>query len=247
MAQGPRLFRGNVMHCRLRPVRHAFVIPAFYIQLPVRDLASANCAVFSVDRYNILSFRTQDHGPRDGSPLLPWIEGILREHGLPDDGEIILQTFPRVLGYVFNPVSFWFCHDRAGALVAVLAEVRNTFGGYHNYLLHQGGAALHASDVLQSDKSFHVSPFNQVQGHYQFRFMLQGNRQQACIDYDDGQGPLLLTALSGTPFPWCTRTLLGAFLKMPFFTIGVIVRIHWHALRLWCKGVTFYGSSPNQR
>ena len=99
----PKLFLGHVMHRRLRPAVNAFAYPVFYVQLPLRNLAAAKCAVFSIDRRNLLSFHCQDHGPRDGSPLLPWIENLLTEHGLPNDGEIMLQTFPRVLGYVFNP------------------------------------------------------------------------------------------------------------------------------------------------
>ena len=89
---GPQLFLGHVMHRRLRPVVNAFVYPVFYIQLPLRDLESAICPFFAIDRSNLLSFWQKDHGPRDGSPLLPWITARLREHGLPDDGEIILQT-----------------------------------------------------------------------------------------------------------------------------------------------------------
>ena len=119
----PRIFLGHVMHRRLRPAVNAFVYPVFYVQLPLRDLASANCGIFSVNRRNVLSFHDADHGPRDGSPLLPWIEALLTQRGLPSDGEIVLQTFPRLFGYVFNPVSFWYCHDRGGALIAILAEV----------------------------------------------------------------------------------------------------------------------------
>ncbi|MDE2441714.1 MAG: DUF1365 family protein, partial [Betaproteobacteria bacterium] len=111
MKYRPQLFFGHVMHRRLRPAVNAFVYPVFYVQLPVRDLTAANCGMFGVDRTNLLSFRSADHGPRDGSPLLPWIENLLRQRGLPDDGEIVLQTFPRVCGFVFNPVSFWYCHD----------------------------------------------------------------------------------------------------------------------------------------
>lgn len=141
-AFSPLLFIGQVMHRRLRPVDNAFVYPVFYVQLPLRALDSANCGIFSVNRPNLLSFRNADHGPRDGSPLLPWIGELLRAQGLPDDGEIVLQTCPRVFGHVFNPVSFWFCHDRDGQLIAVLAEVNNTFGGTHSYLLHNDGRPL---------------------------------------------------------------------------------------------------------
>lgn len=234
------------MHRRLRPAVNAFVYPVFYVQLPVRDLATANCGIFAVDRPQLLSFRSADHGPRDGSPLLPWITRILREHELPDDGEIMLQTFPRVLGYVFNPVSFWYCHDRQGALIAVLAEVNNTFGGHHSYLLHDAGRPLPDGVELSAGKAFHVSPFCTVEGSYRFRFRRERAVQLARIDYDDAHGELLLTSLSGKAQPWTAAQLLLAFLRMPWLTLGVIARIHWQALRLWLKGVPFVGARAPQ-
>jgi hypothetical protein len=243
----PRLFIGNVMHRRLRPVVNAFVYPVFYIQLPLHDLESAICPFFAIDRSNLLSFWQKDHGPRDGSPLLPWITARLRERGLPDDGEIILQTFPRLFGYVFNPVSFWYCHDRAGALIAVLAEVNNTFGGTHAYLLHNpGGAPLRDGRELRADKEFHVSPFNEIVGGYRFRFHLDRPAQLARIDYDDADGELLRTAISGKPRRWGTGALLSAVLRMPLMTAGVMLRIHWQALKLWLKGVPFRGAHVPQ-
>lgn len=244
MNAAPRLFLGQVMHRRLRPAVNAFVYPVFYVQLPVDRLEIAARSIFSIDRFNLLSFHQKDHGPRDGSPLLPWIQALLRRHGLPDDGEIVLQTFPRVLGYVFNPVSFWFCHNRAGELVAMLAEVNNTFGGRHNYLLHNpGGAPLRDGQVLQAEKEFHVSPFCQIAGGYRFRFHLDRARPLARIDYDDEAGELLLTAISGEARAWSTGALIGAFLRMPFLTLGVTFRILWQALKLWQKGVPFHGKT----
>ncbi|WP_153132057.1 DUF1365 domain-containing protein [Dechloromonas hortensis] len=242
----PQLFLGHVMHWRLRPVVNAFVYPVFYVQLPVRNLAAGNCGIFGVDRSNLLSFRSRDHGARDGSPLLPWIQALLREHGLADDGEIMLQTFPRVCGLLFNPVSFWFCHNRAGELIAVLAEVNNTFGGHHNYLLHRAGAALRDGEELRADKLFHVSPFNEIEGGYRFRFHLARPIPLARIDYDDADGELLLTAISGKAQAWTARALLGAFLRMPLLSAGVVFRIHWQALKLWLKGVPFRGAHVSQ-
>lgn len=247
MTARPRLFLGQVMHRRLRPAVNAFVYPVFYVQLPVNALATARGPLFAVDRLNLLSFHQKDHGPRDGRPLWPWIQGQLRERGLPDDGDIVLQTFPRVLGYVFNPVSFWFCHDRAGALIAVLAEVNNTFGGHHHYWLYNpDGSPLRDGQTLKADKAFHVSPFCTVQGSYRFRFQRERAMPRVRIDYDDGEGELLLTSISGKPHPWTTRNLLAAFLRMPFLTAGVMARIHWQALRLWLKGVPFYGKTAPQ-
>ena len=245
MSARPLLFLGHVMHRRLRPAVNAFVYPVFYVQLPLRRLDDANCGIFSVNRGNVLSFHDKDHGPRDGSALLPWIESLLAEHGLPGDGEIILQTFPRVFGYVFNPVSFWYCHDRAGQLIAVLAEVNNTFGGTHSYLLHQDGQPLESGRELRAAKAFHVSPFNEVEGGYRFHFQLQRPVQVARIDYDDAEGEVLLTSISGKPQAWSSRALLTSFAKMPFLTLGVIARIHWQALKLWLKKVPFHGATPS--
>ena len=246
-ASAPRLVLGHVMHRRLRPAVHAFVYPVFHVQLPLRDLAAATSPLFSVDRFNVLSFHHRDHGPRDGSPLLPWIERLLAEHGLPDNGNIVLQTFPRVLGFVFNPVSFWYCHDAAGRLVAVLAEVNNTFGGSHSYLLHQHGEALADGGELHADKRLHVSPFNRVEGGYRFRFHLGGAVEACHIDYDDAQGRLLLTSITGRPVIWSTTALLKALLRMPLLTFGIVARIHWQAARLWLKGVPFQGAHPRPR
>jgi DUF1365 family protein len=143
---------------------------------------------------------------------------------------------------VFNPVSFWYCHDRAGALIAVLAEVNNTFGGRHHYLLHEAGAPLLEGAEMRAAKCFHVSPFNEIEGGYRFRFYLERPVPLARIDYDDAEGELLLTSISGKARAWTTEALLGAFLRMPFLTAGVIFRIHWQALKLWAKGVPFRGA-----
>lgn len=236
------LFRGRVMHARLRPRRHVFSYPVFFLRFQVDAIDRLACRFLSVDRFNLVSFHRRDHGPRDGGDLLVWIRALLDREGCGfADGEIWLQTFPRVLGYVFNPVSFWLCHDREGRLRVVLCEVNNTFGEHHNYLLaHADGRPIRPDDVMQARKIFHVSPFFPVAGGYRFRFAPNESSTLFRIDYEDDAGKLLLTSVSGGGEPLRAGALLRCFLAHPWMTVLVIVRIHWQALRLWRKGVPFF-------
>jgi hypothetical protein len=238
----PRLMFGAVMHERLRPAANRFVYPVFFLQAPLARLAELRGPLFSLDRWNLFSLHRRDHGPRDGGDLEPWIRALLARQGLAvADGEVVLQAFPRVLGYVFNPVSFWLCHDRGGALRAVLAEVNNTFGERHNYLVARpDGRPIRAGDALEARKVFHVSPFLPVEGRYRFRFAGGSRFSAAFIDYEDAEGLALRTSISGRPVPLDSRGLLRAFFGYPAFTLGVVARIHWQALKLWWKGVPFF-------
>ena len=247
MSSAARLFFGQVMHRRLRPVGHRFVYPVYFCLLPLSAIETVGSALFSLNRFNLFSFNFADHGARDGSHPLPWIRDLLRKNGVDADGEISLQCFPRVLGFVFNPVSFWFCERRSGELVAVLAEVSNTFGERHNYLLaHADGRPIADGDVLDCDKVFHVSPFMALAGHYRFRFAAragldgQPSYRLARIDHADDDGDLLQTALSGRAGPLANAALLRAFFTYPWLTLMAVARIHWQALRLWHKRVPFY-------
>ncbi len=240
---------GQVRHVRLRPVLNGFAYATYYLRLPLRTLGADGfgCALFSRDRFNLLSFKDADHG--DGrQPLLAWIDGMLRAEGVMDaDGEIWLQAMPRVLGFVFNPVSFWFCHRRDGALRAVLCDVRNTFGERHYYLLDTGCAIENGAE-LRARKVFHVSPFCQVEGSYRFRFsrlvrMLKGQprlHSVACIDYEDRAGALLKTSVSGSAVPITAANTARAFFGYPLMTFAVVARIHLQALRLWLRRVPFF-------
>lgn len=235
---------GEVGHVRNRPTRHAFRYPAFCLRLPLSALGGLRAAGIAHNAPGLLSFHDRDHGARDGSPLLPWIRGLLAAHGIAADGEIVLHAFPRMLGYVFNPVAFWVCHARDGSVRAVLCEVSNTFGEHHNYLLSDpDGQPLRSGQTLGAGKYFHVSPFCEVKGRYAFRFHFGADRWLARVDYHDEAGTgqaLLETRISGTLAPLAPGGARGLLWRYRWFTLGVMARIHWQALQLWRKGVHFH-------
>lgn len=241
------LIRGQVMHERLRPVWHRFVYPVFYVRLNVAAMGDMGNTWFGVDRKRLMSIRSRDYGPRDGSSLDRWMRAQLQQAGLPDDGDIWLQTFPRLFGFVFNPVSFWYCHDRDGQLRAVLAEVNNTFGDTHRYLLTAPDGGVITDDVRPTcAKAMHVSPFCEVRGAYRFRFRESENTVMTGIDYhDDAEGdPLMRTAVGGRLAPLTAGTALAALCRQPFMTFGIVANIHWQALLLWRKRVPWF-SQPS--
>lgn len=241
MSAAALLLRGQVMHHRMRPAKNQFVYPVFSVRVNLARLDQLTNRWFGINCARAVSLHTKDYGPRDGSDLLQWIRAVLREHQLPADGEVWLQTFPRVLGFVFNPVSFWYCHDAQGNLRAVLAEVNNTFGDTYRYLLvAQSGAVIDEYTPLFSQKLMHVSPFCQVKGHYQFRLRDTASSAFVGIDYFDEHGLLIKTAIGGYKQPLNASTVRQALLAQPLLTIGVFAKIHWQALKLWWKKVPFF-------
>jgi DUF1365 family protein len=242
----PALCAGEVLHRRLAPIGHAFRYPAYFLRLPLSwfesDSPPGRPWLLGLDRFNLFSVMRRDHGARDGSPLAPWIRSLLHENGLQAaDGEVVLYTLPRVLGYAFNPVTFWMCHDRQGRLRAVLCEVSNTFGEHHNYLVsNPGGAPIGTGLCLRARKVFHVSPFFPVDGEYRFRFHEAEGRCLFRIDYHRGGLLHLSTALSGRTEAATDMRLSCAFLRLPWLMAGVIARIHLQALQLWWKGAVFH-------
>ena len=230
---------GEVRHTRLKPARHAFSYPTYFLMLPLRAMAAGGSAALARNRLGLLSFHDRDHG-EGGSDCLAWLDALLQTEGIADaQGEVWLHTYPRVLGFTFKPVSFWYCHRTDGSLRAIVVEVNNTFGERHCYLLD----APHYGQELRADKVFHVSPFCHVEGSYRFRFMRTWRdgleKTVARIDHDDATGPLLQTSVAGTLTPVTAASLRKAFWGYPAMTFGVLARIHWQAFKLWRKHVPF--------
>ncbi len=236
------IIMGDVVHERLRPVNHSFTYPLFCLRIPLGKLGEIG-EQMAVNRRGLVSFQERDHGARDGSSCLAWIRNALTCNGIDADGiSVELHAFPRMLGYVFNPVSFWVCRRASGDVAAVLVEVNNTFGESHCYLLTPTlGTSIRSGELLTATKELHVSPFNEVRGTYNFRFNFGDDRWLARIDYDDGQGSLLNTHISGVAQPLSRANLRRAALRFPLQTLAVVARIHWHALRLFAKRVPFFG------
>jgi len=235
--------RGQVRHKRLRPRLHAFDYDSYFLMLPMRALRERPCAALNRNRFGWLSFHDADHG--DGGPdALAWLAALLEREGINEaDGEVWLHCFARVLGYAFKPVSFWYCHRADHSLAAVVVEVNNTFGERHCYLLH--GEQIAYGRELQASKVFHVSPFCALSGRYRFRFMHSSDaagqaRTVARIDHDDEEGALLQTSVSGRLVPLTSASARAAFFAKPAFSLMLMVRIHWQALRLWLKQVPFF-------
>ncbi len=250
VAPVPLLGFGQVRHSRLRPAAHAFSYPTYFLMLPLRAMRAAQVqpapAVQALRRNQpgALSFYDCDHG--DGrTDARAWLEQLLAEQGITDvAGEVWLHAYPRVWGYAFKPVSFWYCHSASGALRVIVVEVNNTFGERHCYLLDQP----RYGQPLAADKVFHVSPFCSLEGRYAFRFMRSASsgaaRTVACIDYHDDAGLLLKTSVSGVLEPLSRASVGKALWRYPAMSFGLIARIHWQALRLWLKRVPFVSKPP---
>ena len=208
--------------------------------LPMRSLAKFGSKVLAVNRFGAISFYDQDHGDgRNASQggALGWLDALLHSEGIADaKGEVWLHCYPRIFGFTFKPVSFWYCHDTSDNLRAIVVEVNNTFGERHCYLLDKPQWGIEQT----ADKVFHVSPFCSVEGQYRFRFMRTSDRTVARIDHDDAIGALIQTSVSGRLVALTTRSQWQALLRYPLMTVMVVVRIHWQAFKLWRKKVTFF-------
>lgn len=239
------LYAGPVLHRRMRPRAHRLRYRIFLLLLDLDEIdgLAARSRVFARNRFNLLAFHDRDHGDGSEIPLRRQVERHLEAAGLDNAGASIrLLTLPRVLGYVFNPISVYFCHRADGTLGAILYEVSNTFGERHGYLIPVEGDG---SRVRQScRKRLYVSPFIGMEMRYDFSVAPPGAGVTIAIAEHDATGLLLTASFAGTRRPFRDRELLRAFLAHPLLTLKVMGGIHWEALRLWLKGVPLTERPP---
>ncbi len=235
---------GEIRHARLAVRTHAFCIKAFFIRINLKRLTELKSSIwFGIGKFGIFSFNPANYGDGQGTinNPCPWLNSLLNEHNIKEPlGDVWLHTFPKILGYVFNPVSFWFCHAIDGRLLAIVCEVNNTFGEKHCYLLSHSNRHLQAGETLYANKEFHVSPFFDVSGEYEFRFFTNTKKTVARVVLKHEDKPKILTSICGQFEQISTKTWRNTLLRYRWFTLGVILKIHAHAVRLWIKKVPFF-------
>lgn len=248
------IFVGTVMHKRMRPVRHEFRYSVFSVLIDIdrMDEIANSLRLLSVDGGNLFSIFRRDHGAGDGH-LRRHLDGLATRMIGPEPVERwLMLSYPRILGYVFNPLTVYFGLDERGDVRGVIYEVSNTFGERHSYALpvETEGSAIRQT----ADKVFYVSPFNPVAGRYRFRTRKPDETAQMTILLEDESGPMFAAAFSGKRQPLTDKVLAALFLRHWFMTFKVWAGIHYEALRLWIKGLKIQsrpgknaGSAPYPR
>lgn len=235
------LYFGDVMHARLRPRHHRFTyrVMSLLIDLDQLDQAGQQSFLFGINRGKLYSFHEIDHGKRDGSSLRAYAQASAAAHGIDlAGGRVLLLCYPRLLGYVFNPLSVYFCYRADGSLALMIYEVRNTFGEINPYVLPVRPSELTDAGLRQAqDKTFYVSPFIDMAMRYDFRIVPPGNEVKLRILESDLEGPVLAATFLGRRRALSSTVLLHAFVSLPLVTFKIFAAIHWEALRLWLKGI----------
>ena len=246
MTHKSAIFRGMVTHKRLRPKRHDFRYQVFTMLFDLDELPQLDRykGLFGYNRRALLSFFDCDHGPATGEPIRPWVEERMREAGLvPDGGPVHLLCYPRILGYVFNPLSVYFCYRRDGSLSVILYEVCNTFDERHAYVI-----PIDDSDqavIRQScNKKLYVSPFIAMETTYHFRIVPPADRINVAIRQEDAEGLFFVASFKGDRSPLTRRSMIGCLVAFPLLTLKVTAGIHWEALLLWAKGLHVFSHTP---
>jgi len=242
---GSAIYSGRVFHRRLRPRPHSLRYLIFMLLLDLDELPDlwARLRVLRPGRRGLASFEATDHGDRQSGDLRAYVAERLAEAGIAGGGPVRLLCMPRILGYGFNPLSLYFCHDRDGALAAILYEVRNTFGQRHGYLI----ATPEQDDGLvrqAAPKRFFVSPFMDMDLTYRFAVDPPGDEVRVLVDVHDAEGLMFSAGFAGRRSPLTDASLLWAWLRHPLLSFGVMAAIHWEALRILLKGVGLRARPP---
>ena len=234
------IYSGLIIHKRFKPKKHFFSYKAFSLLLDLSEIKKIEKKIsfFSYNKFNILSFYNVDHGPRDGTSPTKWVKKILLKKKINiNGGKIKLLCFPRFFGYVFNPLSVFYCYDKDSKLKAVLYEVKNTFNEQHTYLFKN----LSSSRIIthKCNKKFYVSPFIEMRTFYNFRLLKPGKKISVMIRQSDKDGLLLVAYQEGKKINFTSKNLMFQFLRHPLMSFKVILAIHFEAFRLWMKRVKY--------
>lgn len=236
------LYWGKVMHARWRPVQHRFTYRVMSLLIDLDRLDDARCQswLFGVNRAAPFSFHERDHGDGKAACLSHYARALAAERGVDlSGGRVLLLCYPRVLGYVFNPLSIYFCFGASGDLALLIYEVRNTFGETHSYVVPVQDVSPGCAIRQNQAKQFYVSPFMEMVTHYRFSISPPGQDVTVRIVQTGEQGAMFAAAFCGRRRALTSRTLLAALVRLPFLTFKVIAAIHWEAMRLWLKGVPY--------
>jgi uncharacterized protein len=237
------IYSCRVMHQRFFPVAYRFRYQVYSALFDIDRLEALaeRSRWFSLNRFNVFSLHIRDHGRRDGSAWRPWIEARLAEHGVDlEGGRIRLLAMPRMLGHAFNPLSVWYCEHADGRPLAVLLEVRNTFGEHHHYLLRADPGPRPWPVRGDKAKRFHVSPFIDMRPRYVFQLDEPDSSLRITIQEFEDDELMLVASQTGQAMPFTDRNLLRILYTMPWATTKVMVLIHWQALKIWRRGGHFH-------
>ncbi|MBO6519805.1 MAG: DUF1365 domain-containing protein [Rhodospirillales bacterium] len=241
------IYTGHVVHRRLRPKRHLLNYRVFSLLLDLDrlDEVEATQSVLRINRWGVLSFHERDHGNGQGR-LRSWVDARLREAGYdPALLRVRVLAYPRILGYVFNPLTVYFCDDEDGATRIIMYQVNNTFGERHTYVVPAAPGPL---PIRQScDKAMYVSPFTPMDCRYDFSVVPPSDGIAVSIHQSDSDGPLLNASFAGRRERLTSGRLCAAIVRHPLMTLKVIAGIHYEAFRLWRKGVPYFSHEPQKR
>tara|TARA_Y100000590_G_scaffold355116_1_gene408733 strand:- start:475 stop:1242 length:768 start_codon:yes stop_codon:yes gene_type:complete len=238
MIKSSYIYSGNVIHKRFKPKKHFFRYKVFSLLIDLSELnhLEKELKIFSYNKFNILSFYDIDHGPRDGSSLILWVKENLAKNNINTDQITIkLLCYPRIWGYVFNPLSVFFIYDKNSNLISILYEVKNTFDEQHTYIFK-----IEKNNKLfehSCKKKFHVSPFIEIDCTYFFKILKPENKLSIVINQNDNEGKLLYASQDGEKKDLNSKNLVISYLSHPLMSFKVIGAIHFEALKLWLKGV----------